>query len=455
MMILSGLSVAAVGRGWVEGAPGWTEPLAFWGVSALPPGSRKSPVVGEIAAPFDRLELEAAETYRTEAQGKEGLLEAAKARHAATVTRLGKLDSLDGGIARAGLEAELAAAEKEIDELTVAEPRQYLTADFTPESLAMELNENGGVIGVLEDEGGVFGNITGRYTNGTPKLDLILKSYDGKRPFKQSRVGRHRINVPWPTIAIGLAVQPSVLADTTATPMLRERGLMGRFAYCVPADTVGTRTNRGVPELPQALREAWTDTLETITALPLCEPGQPRRIIRLDHDAQEAHLDYRDALEPRLHPETGDLAFMADWASKHAGRVLRVAGLLHLAAGHDPAEPIDFRTMAAAIDIGDWMIEHAARVYGGWRAAAGPDMTGPLAILRWIRRTQPTSFTVRDFHAASKGQVWVNAEAIKDALVVLAEAGWITSVEEHYADGKRQRRDGRFLPHPALIGGAE
>jgi len=448
MMSMSALSVCAANRCWIAGGAGWIESLILWTLTALPPGSRKSPVVAHIAEPLYRLEREAIQEHDQQHAGKEDLLAAAESRRQQIVTKLGKLEN--NPAERTKLEADLEDARQEIDALTVEPPREYLVSDFTPEALALVLSGNHGTIGVLDDEGGVFGNITGRYTNGTPQLDLILTSYDGKKPYKQSRVGRRKVHIPWPAVAIGLAVQPAVLRDTTQTPALRERGLMGRFAYAVPQDTVGSRANRDVPEMPEHLVGAWSKTLEGVARIPLVGPDQPKRTIPLGPDALEAHLDYRDTLEPRLHPDSGDLAFMADWASKHAGRILRIAGLLHLAAGHDPAHPVDFHTMASAIDIGDWMLEHAVRVYGGWRASGGRDLTGPLAVLKWIRRTGVVEFTHREPQQALKGQHWVSAEAIKDSLVALVEMGWLASVERTYADGKRQSTTGKFIAHPAL-----
>ncbi|MFG3639108.1 YfjI family protein [Micromonospora sp. NPDC047762] len=447
MMSMSALSVAAANRCWVSGGASWVESLILWTITALPPASRKSPVVGAIAEPFHRLELEALTEHQQSHGSKADLLEAAESRRSQLVGKLGKVEST---VERTKLEAELDAVRAEIADLTVPPPREYLVNDFTPEALALVLNENGGTIGVLDDEGGVFGAITGRYTNGTPQLDLVLTAYDGKKPYKQTRVGRRKVHIPWPAVAIGLAVQPSVLRDTTQTPVLRDRGLMGRFAYCVPHDTVGTRTNRGVPDLPAHLAGQWDKTIEAITRIPLCGPDQPKRIIQLTADAHEAHLDYRDMLEPRLHQETGDLAFMSDWAGKHAGRILRLAGLFHLAAGNNPADPIDVHTMANAMHVGDWMLEHAVRVYGGWRQAGGRDMTGPLAILRWIRRDGVDQFTHHDAHIRLRGQGWANADAVRDALVVLVELGWLSSVERLYADGKRRNRAGLFVAHPML-----
>src|SRR5690606_9880082 len=99
----------------------------------------------------------------------------------------------------------------------------------------------GGHVGIISAEGGVFASISGRYQQGTPQLDLILKAYDGD-PYRVDRVGRDPITIARPAVVLGLTVQPHVLAETTHTPALRERGLMGRFTYCVPADTVGTRS---------------------------------------------------------------------------------------------------------------------------------------------------------------------------------------------------------------------
>lgn len=47
--------------------------------------------------------------------------------------------------------------------------------------------------------------------------------------------------------------------------------------------------------------------------------------IELSDGARKALDVFRDELEPRLHPERGDLAHVADWANKLPGQLVRIA----------------------------------------------------------------------------------------------------------------------------------
>ncbi|WP_214322064.1 YfjI family protein [Nonomuraea sediminis] len=447
MLALATLSAAAVGRVWVHGGSGWVEPATVWTITALPPASRKSAVVKAIAGELYAIEREMQEAHRNAHVGKAERLEIAKKTRESLISKAAKADNKNE---RDDLAAQMDAVAKEIAECTVPEPPFLLLDDFTPESLGQVLQRNGGHAAALSAEGGVFSSISGRYQQGTPQLDLILKSYDGDS-FRAHRVTRDPVIIDRPGLSLGLVVQPHILAETTKTPALRERGLMGRFAYALPEDTVGTRDVYS-PEVPSELSDGWARALRAITNLPPCGDDQPLRIVQLHPDALELHRGFRRVLEPRLHPITGDLAFMADWAGKHAGRVLRIALLLHLAASHGTGSWISFDTMCSAVEIGEWMVGQAVAVYGGWRA---PKVNIPaVRVLDWIRRTQPPQFVTRDAWQALRGQAWcVSADAVKDALVILAQAGWVTTVQRLMADGKRRCKEGWFIPHPDLLGG--
>lgn len=446
MLMLSALSTAAANRYWVARESHWIEPLVIWTLTALPPGSRKSAVSSHVSRPLYVIERDIREAHSQETAGKEDLLAVANKRKERILNDLVKTRTPSE---RLNLEADLDAARAEIEALTIPPARQLLCDDITPEALGVLLSENDGHIGIMSTEGGVFASISGRYTQGTPQLDLILKSYDGD-PYRANRIGRAKVILDHPSIVLGLAVQPHVLAtDTTKNPALRERGLMGRFTYAIPADTVGTRAVITQP-VPNAVDQRWHKILTTIAETPICaNPSQERRLILLDPEALELHREYQRTLEPRLHEQTGDLAFMSDWAGKHVGRILRVASLLHLATGGTEHDQIDAKAMTAAIELGEWMLNHAVAVYGGWRAPEAN--TGPVAVLNWIRRTARTDFTAEQVRTALRGQRWcANADAVKRALVVLVRAGWLTSCRRLMADGKRKTA-AIFIPHPSLL----
>ena len=440
MTALGALSVAAANRAWINGGGGWIEPLVIWSITVLPPASRKSAVTDACARPLYGLERAERLAHEDAHRGDADRLIIAEKTKEKLLRDAGNSDGDP-----AGQWAEIESISAEIERLAPKPVPRFLLDDFTPEALAVRLRENHGHVGVITAEGGVFGAITGRYTQGTPQLDLVLKSYDGS-PYRADRVGREPISVDRPAVTLSLSIQPDVLAETVKTPALKERGLMGRFCYAVPIDTVGARSV-DAPDMPPDLADEWHGLLAYIAGMPVIGDDDDQRIMHLDADALEAHRGYRATLEPRLAAETGDLAYMADWAGKHAGRILRIAGLLHLAKRQAPERPVSFETMRAALDIGDVLLQHAQKVYGGWRAPA--QNVAAARVLAWIKRSGRAEFTVRDVWQALRGQTWcASTEDARDALVVLAEYGWVTTVERPMADGKRTMRDGTFLAHP-------
>jgi hypothetical protein len=441
---LAGLSTAALNRCWISGGNGWVEPLTLWALSVMESASRKSPVMRDVATPFYAIERRARRQHEKAAAKREDLLAVAEQRKKRIVADLAKAS----GNKRRELEAELEAARHEIQDLAPKPVPRQLVDDITPEALGQVMAANDGHIGMLSAEGGVFGMLAGRYTNGQSNLDLFLKSFDGE-PYRSDRVGRGMVAIDQPALAMALAVQPDVLAETQKTPAMRERGLMGRFLYAVPESTVGTRSVQA-PAMPDEVTHRWNELVVSITCMPVRDPEQPRPTLNLHPDALGHHHDFRQTIEPRLHPLSGDLAFMADWAGKLAGKVLRIAGLLHLADGRALREPVDLATMAAAVEIGEWALTHAVHVYGGWRAPE-QNVTA-VRTLEWLQRARPETFTVRDTWQALRGQAWcTSTEAVKDTLVLLVRAGWLTTVQRLMADGKRRLREGSFIPHPSLF----
>ena len=76
--------------------------------------------------------------------------------------------------------AELAEIRENIELLEKKKPLRTIIDDATPEVLAELLNEHSSLL-MLSDEAGILKNFTGRYSNGIPNLDLLLKSWGGDR----------------------------------------------------------------------------------------------------------------------------------------------------------------------------------------------------------------------------------------------------------------------------------
>jgi len=264
--------------------------------------------------------------------------------------------------------------------------------DVTSEAAASLLAEQGGRIAVLSSEGGIFTTLAGRYS-GTPNLEVFLKGHAGDL-LVVDRKGREHEYVEHPALTLGLAVQPDVLADIATMPGFRGRGLLARILYSLPASTVGRR-KIGAPPTPEPIATAYATNLRALV-LTLTDWTDPA-VLPLTPDANDAVLHLEELLEPRLHPDHGDLAPIVDWASKHVGASIRIAGLLHLATHRDALNrPITRQTIDAAARIGTYYLGHALAVFD--LMGADPLIDHARTALDWIARRD--TFTRRELFTA-------------------------------------------------------
>jgi replicative DNA helicase len=378
-------TLAAAGAGRVEVEIGSThvEPVNLYIAPVADPGERKAQVLRCCAFPLEDVEREL-----VVAAGPR--IAAATQRRAVEDRRLKVLHEL---AAKADDPAE---REKHVAEATQLEQAltivpaspQLLFDDVTPEAVAKALAEQGGRIAIFSEEaGGLFEMLAGRYANGVTSLDVHLKAYDGGM-IRANRVSRSRVVIDRPALTIVVTPQPTIL-DTIAThPDFRGRGLLGRFAFVLPRSLVGHRRYQKDCTISADVRETYARAVRAILALDL----RPRRL-RIEQDALTRWAAYADELET-AQAEGGRLSHLRDWASKHAGRVARIAALLHLVE-HPTAEPaaIAVETITAAWVLGQWLEGHALAAFG--RMSADPRTRIARWVLAWIRRHRFATFTLR------------------------------------------------------------
>lgn len=439
MLVLSTLAAVAGGLARVEIRAGWREPLNIFTAVALPPGSRKSAVFSEVTAPLvehDRQEVERKRVAIIEAETSKKIAEGAA--HAAEVAA-----------AKASPEnvEELtdyakSMAEKEAAILVPPMPRM-LADDATPEALTSLLVDHGH-IALMSPEGDVFDMMAGRYqSGGGPNLAVYLKGHAGDS-IRVDRKGRGAEHAPSPALTVGLAVQPDVLRTIADRPGFKGRGLLARFLYSLPRNTVGCR-KIAAPPVPATVRDRYQTEICSL-ARSLTEQAELADIsgseeplvLTLGVEAAEAIEAFESELEPRLAPEAGDLGHVAEWASKLAGAVARIAGLLHLADHlHDGwVAPISEPTMTDAVTIGRYLIEHALAVFD--LMGADPNLERAAILLRWIERSSTTEFTKRDCYRATTRLQFPKVDDLDPALDLLQDHGWIRL---------------RLVPQPGAKGG--
>ena len=447
ILVLATAALACSKRAIVKVNDQWKEPLNLYCIVALESGERKSPVFEHVIAPLQEFERDEGEKLRPEiiksrTQKEIRLKALAQAQKKAACAK--KLED------RENAEAIAIKLAQEIEDLPIIREPQFVVQDFTPEKLSILLSEQGGKIGVLNDEGGVFEIIAGLYSqNGDPNLDLFLKGYSGTE-FRQARVNRSAIQIDRPAITFGLAVQPDVIRDLYSKPGFRGRGLLARFLYvnAVSRSLVGRRAS-SAPCVSPALAEHYRLRMKQLLHLQLNEVGEPH-FLDLSDEAREELRRFQDWLEPQLSP-FGELVSIKDWTLKLPGQVSRIAGILHLLE-HTSDQTIKERgisdgTMAQAVAIGNYLIPHARSAFA--LMGADPNIEKAEYVLAWIKRKDLRHFSSRDVFEGTKGRI-PTVKELTPILELLKEYQWIRLSRVEKKGGPGRRPADVFDVNPAL-----
>lgn len=456
MLALATLAAVVAKRFALRIRDGWIEALTLYVLVAMLPGERKTRTLAELTGGLIEWEHKRAQELEPEIRRKKREYDGAAARVKALTA---KLASAKTSTAAEPLRKELDDAYRELDTIAVPVAPRVRIDDATPEALGRVLAENGGRIAALASEGGLFESLAGRYSDGVPNLDLVLKGWDGAEPWMRDRVGEHR-SVRSPIITLGLCVQPDVLRGLAAKRGFRGRGLIGRFIYSLPVSRMGSREIEP-PPVPAELRNWWRKLLLGFLDLPdECDGGGEivTREIRLAADARETLLDFARELEPRLGPD-GDLRAMSDWTGKLVGTTARVSGLLHVAGGPLALDrEVSASAMRSAVEIARYLAPHA-------RAAL--ELMGELVnesclsvesreLVEWIRRRGGETSS-RELahngprHYRSRGA----AEAALDELFAAKVGEWFFAERTAGAPGRQGRRFRLFAATARTVPGSE
>ncbi|GAA1566108.1 YfjI family protein [Kribbella sancticallisti] len=444
---LACLSTAAGGKVLVQVDRSWLEQVNLYTVTALPPGSRKSPVFRAMAGALS----DAEQALQDDTAGQRHELEiAARIAHARAEDLAKKAERATANPQEAL--ADATAAAKEAAEIFVPVLPRLMTDDVTPESCVSLMAAHGGRIAVLSAEGDVFATLTGTRYSAAPNLGVFLKGHAGDK-LQVDRKGRESESIDRPALTLGVTTQPGTLQGLAAQPGFRDRGVLARILYSLPVNTVGSRNNRAA-SVPEPIETSYRDALRTLVLL--LDDNETPHHLDLTPEARQILLDFQDWIEPRLDPQTGQLAPITDWASKLAGAVVRIAALLHLAhtftTGYASAITAD--TMRAAERVGRYYLDHALAVYD-LMGRSHPDLDDAREVLTWItnhcKRTGLESFSRRDALRSLHGRPrFATATALEPAFEVLTDHGHIRprATEKTSRGG---RPPGVYEVHPTVL----
>lgn len=214
---------------------------------------------------------------------------------------------------------------------------------------------------VMDDEGSVFDVISGMYSGGQGNINMFLKAYDGS-PHTIFRRTSDNITLNAPYLTIGIMTQPQQFSQTMSNPQFSGRGLMQRFLFSFPEGRAGLQsyTSRNIP---QNIQQSYDEFIKKL--LRMSKSDTP---VKLVHNKESYNI--HDMLQSKM-KSGGMFENMKEYASKHFGKVLKIAGLLHLCE-HSADEPINGQTAMNAINIGLWAENQALLAFDG---GAGEDET--------------------------------------------------------------------------------
>lgn len=434
------LSTAAGGRAVVNVRGGWQEPVNLYIVGALPPGARKSAVFSAMTSPVEAAEKQLAD------KAAPGIVQAATERKVAQKNAERLAAAASQKDTKPAALAEAIDAAQYAESIIVPAIPQLIADDVTPEAATSLLAEQGGRLAVLSAEGGIFGTLAGRYSGGVPSFEVFLKGHSGDA-LRVDRKGRPPERIPHPALTLALCVQPDVLRDIAGMPGFRGRGLLARILYSVPVNLVGRRRT-GTAQVPEQVNATYERNVQALvwTFADLAEPA----ILTLSAEAAKVLLAAEEAIEPRLAPDTGDLAGITDWASKQIGATVRIAGLLHLASHLDDGwgEPVSGETMRNALRIGDYYTAHALAAFDHMGVDQGTE--DARVILTWLERTRPARFTKRELFSGVSRSRFPKVGDLDAPLYLLEQHGYIRRGQEQKQAGPGRRSSPAYEVHPDL-----
>lgn len=448
MLGITNCAAAIAGNVVVRIRKDYFEPTNIYSVTVLGVGNRKTAVHEAMKSPLEEVEHQLI-------REKQAFIEEAKIEQNILESRLDHIKKAAGKAEDVERRRELLEEAKEIAEdlrkvKVPAVPKLIASGDITPEAIASTLAEQDGRLFISSDEGELFEMLAGRYGNGSPNIETILKAHSGSK-IRVDRRGRSEV-IESATLTIGMTVQPDVLRGLAGKPGFRGRGLIGRFLYIIPKSLVGSRKVTPEP-MNEETRARYSRRMKSLAGLCKLEgdDGELRpRVVSLSSEGLDCLISFMEEIEPQL-GEGGILYPIADWATKLNGAVVRIAAILHLAENSNilnDISSIPATTVRRAIEIGRYLIPHALAAFA--EMGADPQIDNAKYVLRWIQREQNQEFTKRDAHNANGGR-FKKVTEIEPALELLEAHGFIRPLVRSAKRGVGRKSSQIYEVNPYLL----
>jgi hypothetical protein len=455
--VLGGVSVAIVGKVWVEIDPrrGWKKPAHEYIGIEQPSGGGKSPLINMVQEPIVLWEAKKAseEAHKRRWADEriklaEKCVENARKDAARTSHDSSKTDLLENAV------NELLQAEKE--------PHtefQLLLSDATEEGVLRVLRGNGGRAASVDPEGTILEVAAGRYGNGDARLAALAHGWDGER-MRVNRASSARIDIPSANLALLLGLQPGILKGLLNAETMQQKGVFARFLWVAPTVRWDELlTGRDVPPLDRDAVARYGEMLTRLLNKSDKSEGQPH-ILKMSVEAQEGVYRLEQAKIDGMRPG-GPLQSVPAFAGKLPDHGSRIAALLTMAdragRGEDPfRDPIPGWAMKSAERLISAISTHVVKVTGD--AGADPH----LSELRYLmdravemvdRAVEMEGSTESNIREKARARLcFRDAEYARKLFDELVRRGCIRRIHQERGEGPGRDPSPRIEIHPTLRG---
>ena len=409
MISLAMLAVCLQGKVFVQAKEDYIESTNLYVLIIADPGERKSALLKRMVAPFY--------TYEKRINRERGRqMNEEEARFFSKEKELKEAQE-------SGDFEGMVVLQNELDELkqNQTHPLRLTSDDFTVEALTSLMAKNDGKMAVISSEGGMFDNITGRYSSKN-NFETLLKAYTGDT-IRVDRKSREAELIENPFLTILLMAQEVRLQGIMSNGNLRGQGLLGRFLYCQPDSPLGTR-KYDTPSLNHAVIEQFNSLIIKLLDL------QGECTLTLSDEAKTICKEFFDWLEPQLILELRDIR---DWASKLHGTTIRIAGILHcLENGGTGGLIIGKHSMENACKLAIYFIEHAKKAFS--LMGANEEVIKAKYVLVKLKALGISSMSRRDIYQRCRGGLFKKTDDIDETLNLLIEHGYIRPKQQEDND---------------------
>lgn len=228
--------------------------------------------------------------------------------------------------------------------------KSFLIEDSTKEAILQSLKE-WPVAGIFTDEGGMLKRLF-------PEMPTLAKLLDGT-PIRNSRVSTGRLKLEGHRLCMFLMEQPDVF-DSHKVLMGASNGGVGvinRFLV-ITTDRMPNMASLHRTGLSEIVRKRYRKRVTQLMAqtIAFVKSGETfRPLLALAPRAQQFLLHLSDEMQ-QLQIRSSDAARNPEYLGRHAARVLRLAGSLHVLE-HGMEGQVEFDTIQSADLVGRWSLE--------------------------------------------------------------------------------------------------